>query len=210
VSEPLPPPPPVAREVFGSALPLAQRYAGWLAEDGVVRGLLGPREVPRIWERHLVNCAVVAPALPPGARVVDVGSGAGVPGIPLVLVRPDLQMVLVEPLLRRVGFLAEVVADLALPVEVVRARAEQLEPACADAVVARAVAPLPRLVRATLPVLRPGGVLVALKGSTVDEELQAAEAELRVAGAAAWEVREFGRDPTRAVVVVAGAGRTAT
>ncbi len=202
MSSPLPPPPPDAVEVFGPALPLAQRYAHWLADAGVTRGLLGPREVPRIWGRHLVNSAAVAPALPDDALVVDIGSGAGLPGIPLALVRPDLHMVLVEPLLRRVTFLTEVLADLELPVQVRRARAEQLDAASADAAVARAVAPLDRLARATLPALRPGGVLVALKGQTVDEELAAAQDALREAGAISWRVQEFG--PTRAVVVVAG------
>jgi 16S rRNA (guanine527-N7)-methyltransferase len=202
VSAPLPAPSADAVEVFGSALPLAQRYAEWLADAGVVRGLLGPREVPRIWERHLVNSAVVAPALPPDALVVDIGSGAGLPGIPLALVRPDLRMVLVEPLLRRTTFLTEVVADLGLAVDVRRARAEQLHRGSADAAVARAVAPLERLVRSTLPALRPGGVLVAIKGQAVDEELAAAQDALHEARAASWQVREFGS--TRAVVVVAG------
>ena len=108
-------PPPAAVEVFGTRLDLARRYAEHLAGTGVERGLIGPREAPRLWERHVLNCAVVAELVPSGARLVDVGLGAGLPGIPLALARPDLQVVLVEPLARRVAWLAEVVADLGLP-----------------------------------------------------------------------------------------------
>ena len=110
------PPPPEAATVFGSRVELARRYAAHLVGSGVERGLLGPHEAPRIWERHVLNCAVVAELLPDGARTVDIGSGAGLPGIPLVLARPDLSVVLVEPLARRVDWLREVVEDLDLPV----------------------------------------------------------------------------------------------
>jgi 16S rRNA (guanine527-N7)-methyltransferase len=205
---PAPSPPPEAVELFGVALPLAQRYAELLVGPGVERGLIGPREHDRMWTRHLLNCARVAPAVPVGAQVVDVGSGAGLPGLPLALARPDLQMMLVEPLLRRSEFLHEVVADLGLPVTVRRCRGEQIEPASADVVVARAVAPLGRLARTCLPALRPGGLLVALKGRSAQQELADAGAELRRAGAQRWEVRVFESpddEPTRAVVVVAGA-----
>ena len=108
----VPPPPEVAYAVFGAALPLAQQYVVRLATDGVTRGLIGPREVPRLWERHVLNSAAVAEAVPEGARVVDIGSGAGLPGIPLGLARPDVVLTLVEPMSRRVEFLDQVVAEL--------------------------------------------------------------------------------------------------
>ncbi|HEY0397309.1 MAG TPA: RsmG family class I SAM-dependent methyltransferase, partial [Acidimicrobiia bacterium] len=152
--EAAPPAPPIAERVFGAALPLARQYVAQLASGGVVRGLIGPREVSRLWERHVLNSAAVAEAVPRGARVVDVGSGAGLPGIPLGLARPDVTLTLVEPMARRVEFLEEAVAALAtpggLPWRVVRGRAEERSVVgtvgAVDVVTARAVAPLPRLV----------------------------------------------------------------
>lgn len=204
-----PEPPPAAAEVFGEELDTARAFADRLATDGVERGLIGPREVERLWDRHLLNCAAVAAEVPGGAEVLDVGSGAGLPGVPLALVRPDLRVVLVEPLLRRSAFLEEVVTALSIPrVTVRRARAEDLPRGCADVVVARAVAPLDRLVDATLPLLRPGGRLVAMKGRSAPAELAAAEAALRRLAARSWDVRALPTPPgvpaTRAVVVVAG------
>jgi 16S rRNA (guanine527-N7)-methyltransferase len=118
--------PPAAVAVFGAAVDRAAAYARLLATDGIVRGLIGPREVPRLWDRHLLNSAAIAPLVPDGARVVDVGSGAGLPGIPLALARPDLTMTLLEPLARRVAFLLECVDRLRLDnVTVVRGRAEE-------------------------------------------------------------------------------------
>jgi len=180
VTVPTTPPVPdrAGSSVFGDRLPLAVRYAAWLAGAGVERGLLGPREAERLWDRHLLNCAVVGTLLDAGASVVDVGSGAGLPGIPLALARPDCTVVLLEPLARRAAFLSEVVADLGLDgtVRVVRARAEEharTTPAY-DVAVARAVAPLDRLAGWCLPLLRPGGRLLALKGAkAVDEVAQA-------------------------------------
>lgn len=167
-----PPAPAVAAEVFGERLPLAEAYAGWLAGPAVERGLIGPREVARLWERHLLNCAVVAPLLPAGARVADVGSGAGLPGLVLAVVRPDVTVRLVEPLLRRAEYLREVVEDLALSgVEVVRGRAEDQPRGQVEVVTARAVAPLERLLGWTLPLLAPGGELLALKGASAAAEL---------------------------------------
>lgn len=165
---------PEVETPFGDLLPLAERYAAWLAGAGTERGLLGPREVPRIWDRHVLNSAALAPLLAPGESVVDVGSGAGLPGIPLALARPDCTYVLLEPLLRRAEFLREVVDDLGLGdrVSVLRARAEEAarEPRRWDVAVARAVAPLDRLAGWCLPLLRPGGRLLALKGERAAEE----------------------------------------
>jgi 16S rRNA (guanine527-N7)-methyltransferase len=176
-------PPPAALDVFGAQLPRVAEFAGLLAVEGPVRGLIGPREVPRLWRRHLLNCGVVAELLPPGARVVDVGSGAGLPGIVLALARPDLTMTLLDPLARRVAFLAECQERLGLAnVAVRRGRAEEpdvvAELGGADIVTARAVASLDRLAGWCLPLLRPGGRLLALKGETAEQELAAAGAAL--------------------------------
>lgn len=184
-----PEPTTVSRETararaFGERAPLADRFAEVLATDGVARGLLGPREVDRIWERHLFNCAAIAPLIPTGARVIDVGSGAGLPGIVLAIARPDLSVVLVEPLLRRVDFLMEVCSSLNLSaVSVRRARAEDAADLQAPAVVARAVAPLDRLLGWCLPLVQPGGRLLAMKGRSAAEELAASTAALRAARA---------------------------
>jgi len=121
--------PPLAAAVFGAATEAAVRYVAMLAGDGVVRGLIGPREVPRLWERHVLNSAALAEAVPSGARVVDVGSGAGLPGIPLGLARPDLTLTLVEPMARRVEFLQDVVTALGTPWRVVRGRDLRRRPA---------------------------------------------------------------------------------
>jgi 16S rRNA (guanine527-N7)-methyltransferase len=173
-------PPPslvgAARAAFGDRLPLASEYAELLVTDGVVRGLIGPREAPRIWDRHLINCAVVSEMIPIGASVVDVGSGAGLPGIVLGVARPDLIITLVEPLARRTAFLSEAVTALGLDatVTVVRGRAEDLAggpPVAADVVTARAVAPLDRLAGWCLPLAALGGRLLALKGASAADEV---------------------------------------
>lgn len=198
--------------MFADELPLAVAYAERLAGPGVERGLIGPREVDRLWERHLLNSAAVAAAVPDGVGVVDVGSGAGLPGIPLALARPDLHVSLVEPLLRRATFLTEACDALGLDrVDVVRSRAEDLPNGEADVVVARAVAPLPRLLQWTLPLLRPGGRLVAMKGRSAGDELEAAAGTLSRLRARSWDVRDLllpgDLEATRAVVVVAGETR---
>jgi 16S rRNA (guanine527-N7)-methyltransferase len=218
--------PAVAARVFGDALPAAERYVARLAGDGVVRGLIGPREVPRLWERHVLNSAAVAEAVPQGARVVDVGSGAGLPGIPLGLARPDLAMTLVEPMARRVEFLEEAVADLeggatSLPGSrdgsrwrVVRGRAEDRSVVSAvgtvDVVTARAVAPLPRLVGWCRGLMRPGTQLVALVGARALEELPALLPELAAAGMRDVHARAVGAalgDAATTVVVMTRGAR---
>ena len=209
---PAPDAPPQAQSVFGNRLGSAQRYADLLAGEGVTRGLLGPREVDRLWDRHILNSAAVACQVPDGATCVDVGSGAGLPGIPLALARPDVHVRLVEPLLRRVTFLEHALDALGVDrLSVTRARAEELPAASVDVVVARAVAPLHRLVRWTVPLLTPGGRLVAMKGERAGDELAAAEPELRRLGARGWQVSDLalpnGQVATRAVVVVAGNAR---
>lgn len=206
-----PPVPPAAvRRLAGDALPSLERYAELLAGPAVVRGLIGPREVPRLWERHLLNCAVLAPLAPWRARCTDIGTGAGLPGVVLAILRPDLRVTLVEPLLRRTRFLDEVVSELRLAdrVTVRRSRAEDLPPASADVIVARAVAPLGRLAGWCLPLLVPGGELLALKGAHAAAELAEAESELRRCGAVAWAVTELGAgllgEPTVVIRVRAG------
>ncbi|MFJ4829637.1 16S rRNA (guanine(527)-N(7))-methyltransferase RsmG [Streptomyces sp. NPDC088747] len=204
----LPPAPEQAREVFGNRFADAVRYAELLAEAGVQRGLIGPREVPRLWERHILNCAVLSEVVPEGVTVCDVGSGAGLPGIPLALVREDLKITLLEPLLRRTNFLTEVVELLGLDhVTVVRGRAEEvmgkLQPV--HVVTARAVAPLDRLAAWGIPLLRPYGEMLALKGDTAEEELKSAATALSKLGAARTSVLQVGEgvvDPLSTVVRV--------
>ncbi len=164
--------------MFGANLDAAVRFHDLLASAGVERGLIGPRETSRLWERHLLNCAVLAEAIPTGATVCDIGSGAGLPGLVLALHRPDLVVTLVEPLLRRVMFLDEAVAHLKLSqVEVVRARAEEQHGRAAyDVVTSRAVAPLGKLLGWSMPLVAPQGALLAIKGSTVAQELVDASA----------------------------------
>lgn len=180
--------------MFSHALPQAEEFARLLAEDGVLRGLIGPREVPRLWDRHLVNCALLADAIGEGLEVCDIGSGAGLPGLVLALRRPDLKVTLVEPLLRRTRFLEEAIEALGLDnVEVVRARAEELHgKRDFDVVVSRAVAPLGRLLAWSLPLVRQGGVVLAMKGSSVRDELAEADRELRRFGAGAVSVEQYG------------------
>lgn len=204
-----PPPPPTAAEVFGPALPQACRYADLLCTIGVERGLIGPREPERIWSRHLLNSAALAEWVPAGARVADIGSGAGLPGIPLLLARPDLTMTLVEPMQRRATFLTQVCDELGLPAQVVRARGESLPPESFDVVVARAVAPLARLLDLVVPLLVRGGMLLALKGDAAPTEVEQARDVLRALPGAAVEVHEAtgGGETTYVVQVRLIAGR---
>ena len=204
----LPPAPEQAREVFGDRFADAVRYAELLADAGVQRGLIGPREVPRLWERHLLNCAVLSEVVPEGVTVCDVGSGAGLPGIPLALVREDLKITLLEPLLRRTNFLTEVVEMLGLDhVTVVRGRAEEVMGTITPVhvVTARAVAPLDRLATWGIPLLRPYGEMLALKGDTAEEELKSAATALSKLGAVETSILHVGEgtvDPLSTVVRV--------
>jgi 16S rRNA (guanine527-N7)-methyltransferase len=188
-------------------------YAELLATEGTTRGLIGPREAGRVWERHLLNCAVVADILPANAAVADIGAGAGLPGLVLAVRRPDLRVTLVEPLLRRARFLEEAVARLDLENAVVRrARAEDLPGELTfDCVTSRAVAPLPRLLDWCLPLVREGGVMVAMKGGTAQDEVLAAAVELTRWGSPRVEVLELGGaaiDPPTTVVRVHVEART--
>ncbi|WP_254848447.1 16S rRNA (guanine(527)-N(7))-methyltransferase RsmG [Mycobacterium sp. SP-6446] len=203
------PTPDLAAAIFGPHISIAQRYAELLASAGVERGLLGPREVDRVWDRHLLNSVAVGELLDPGERVVDIGSGAGLPGIPLAIARPDLQVVLLEPLLRRSEFLNEAVAELGLAVEVVRGRAE--EPwvreryGGRDAAVSRAVAALDKLTKWSMPLLRPGGRMVAIKGERARDELRAHRRVMAASGAVDARVVTCGANYLRppATVVLA-------
>lgn len=186
------PPPPSAAGVFGEHLELAQRYADILATAGVERGMIGPREVPRLWDRHLLNSAVVVPRIPQGATVADVGTGAGLPGLVWAIARPDLKITLIEPLLRRTTFLDEVVEELGLSqVRVVRARAEDADEQF-DVVTARAVAALEKLAKWCMPLVAPGGVLLALKGQSARDEVSAARRTLGRLGATDTVVKTYG------------------
>lgn len=166
----------LVERVFGSREHLARKYHRWLAEEATVRGLIGPREAPKLWDRHIINSAAVGEAIGKGLTVADIGSGAGLPGIPLALARPDLDVVLIEPLLRRTTFLQEVVEDLDLNnVRVIRGRAEDKNVRASvgqvDVATSRAVAPLGKLAGWSLPLVKSGGVMVALKGSTAQDEV---------------------------------------
>ena len=205
---PVPPAPDAAKTVFGPRLDLAQRYAELLADTGVEWGLLGPHEIERIWERHLLNCGVVVELLEPGERVADIGSGAGLPGVALAIAEPRLDVVLIESLLRRSEFLRMVVTELGLGVEVLRGRAE--DPAVresaggCDAVVSRAVAPLDKVARWSMALLRPGGRMLAIKGERASAELREHRRVLTALGAADARVVECGvkylSPPTTVVV----------
>jgi len=211
----VPPPPTAAAAVFGDRLNLARRYAELLAGPGVERGLIGPREVDRVWDRHILNSAAVGEIIEPGARVVDIGSGAGLPGIPIAIARADLRVTLVEPMLRRTEFLTEVVEELGLGVEVVRGRAE--EPAVrsrladCDVVVSRAVASLDKLTRWSFPLLRPGGRMLAMKGERAEEEVAEARRGMVALGASGVEVVRCGESysspPATVVIAVRGERR---
>lgn len=189
--------PPAAARVFGDNLAAAAAYYGSLARDASIRGFIGPKEVPRLWERHILNCAVIGEAIPQGATVADIGSGAGLPGIPLAIARPDLHVTLIEPLLKRSNYLREVVDLLGLDnVTVIRGRAEDTEVRAklglVDVVTSRAVAPLGKLAGWSLPLARKGGKMLAMKGVSVAEELTRDAKEIRKAGGGAATILTVG------------------
>lgn len=217
-----PPPPPAAATVFGDRLDTARAYVGLLATAGMERGLLGPREIDRLWERHVLNSAAVAELLEPGETVVDVGSGAGLPGIPLAIVRPDLRVWLIEPMQRRCDFLTAAVDHLGIAATVIRGRAEDVAVrravaaatgVGADAAVSRAVAGLDKLARWCLPLLRTDGRMLALKGDRAAEEVAECGGALRGLGATGVRVVRCGAGyldpPTTVVVARRGQGRPA-
>ena len=200
---------------FGDSLAKAQRYVELLATDGMTRGLIGPRETARLWDRHLLNCALMAELVPDEGELVDIGSGAGLPGVVLAMLRPRLHVVLLEPLLRRSVFLEECVSALDLPnATVLRARAEEKAASriSADVATARAVAPLDRLVGWAAGLLRPGGQLLAIKGQSAAAELEAAGPVLSALGVQSAEVLQAGHGrvvsaTTIVRVVMGGHGR---
>jgi 16S rRNA (guanine527-N7)-methyltransferase len=204
-----------AETYFGPRLSLAGRYARSLATDAVVRGLMGPREADRVWDRHLLNCAAIAPAVPSDTQVTDVGSGAGLPGLVLAIARPDLRVTLVESLARRATYLDEVVRSLGLAdqIVVVRARAEEIAENASmfhvkpsDVVTSRAVAPLDRLAAWCLPLTRLGGRMLAIKGASASEEVATYAGAVARLGGGVPVVREYGAgllaEPTTVVEVV--------
>lgn len=191
----VPTPPAAAAGIFGARLPVAQRYAEILAGSGVVRGLLGPRETPRLWQRHILNCAVITELIEENSSVVDVGSGAGLPGLVIATRRPDLQVTLVEPLLRRVRWLDEVVQELDLTnVTICRGRAEALwdEVPPADVVTSRAVSALENLAVWSVPLVRPGGWWLPMKGASVADEIDDCRGLLADVGITSIEIVECG------------------
>jgi len=196
--------PVVAVDLFGDRLPLARGYTDDLIRRGEELGLIGPLELPRIWTRHIINCALVAPLLRPGL-VGDVGSGAGLPGVVLAIARPDVEFVLIEPMERRVAWLTEQKALLGLDnVAVVRARAEDyLVPEKFDQVTARAVSAFSKLIPLCAPLLRAEGEMVLMKGAGAEREIAAAEKAIRKFRLHDVSVQELGQDydvePTRVI-----------
>jgi 16S rRNA (guanine527-N7)-methyltransferase len=196
--------PQVAADIFGDRLPLARAYAAALVRDSDLLGLLGPREMPKLWTRHILNSAVVAELVSAGKTVADVGSGAGLPGIPMAIAQPDAQFTLIEPMERRSDWLKQIAAELSLTnVTVLRARAEEVGESF-DLVTARAVSALPKLLRLTVPITNHGGKVLALKGSKAAEEIEEAKKlskKLKIAG---FEVVHTGKqilaEPTLVVV----------
>jgi len=211
----VPAPPAAARVLFGPSVPRAQAYAELLVTGGVERGLIGPAEAARIWDRHLINSGLVAELLPAprrgshatdGGQVADLGSGAGLPGLVLAILRPDLRFTLVEPMARRTAFLTECVEALELSnVEICRGRAEELAGQIrADVVTSRAVAPLGRLAELSAGLSRPGGLVLAIKGDSAEAELEKARATLRGLGASEAEVVVAGGELLRRDLIERG------
>lgn len=193
-----------AEKIFGDRLDLAKRYVTHLATSGIERGLLGPREVPRLWSRHVLNCAIIESLMEQDAEVADVGSGAGLPGLCLAIARPDLKLTLIEPLERRCIWLTEVIDDLGLDnVTVMRGRAEQMvETINARYVTARAVSALSNLAGLTIPLLHGKGDLIAIKGRSAAEEIDKAQKVICKLGGTKTEVLTVGEDILEEVTTV--------
>jgi 16S rRNA (guanine527-N7)-methyltransferase len=202
-ANPISQPVDVARDIYGDRFPLINRYVDFLKGTGVAWGLLGPREADRVWERHILNSAALSQLIGPDLAVVDIGSGAGLPGIPLAVLRPDLSMTLLEPLLRRSTFLKRTVTELGMVdrVEVIRERAEEHRWTY-DVVVARALAPLDRLVAWCNPLRAAGGAILALKGSSAGEEVAAAKRQLEMVRLDAEVLRVQAHPEAEAATVV--------
>lgn len=192
---------------YPAAVSNLEKFHNWLATAGIERGILGPRELDRIWDRHIANCAVVEELIPPGASVIDVGSGAGLPGLVLAIVRPDLKVGLIEPLLRRCEFLTEVINDLGLAeqVTVYRGKAQDHPNLKADIVTGRAVAPLHKFLTWTSPLVKPAGQILAMKGSSAATEIEEARTQLAGRTAQIVQVGQGVVEPMTTVVRVAGA-----
>ncbi|MGY5319562.1 16S rRNA (guanine(527)-N(7))-methyltransferase RsmG [Neomicrococcus lactis] len=199
-----------ADKIFGDRYDLAERFVQHLATSGMERGLLGPREVPRLWGRHVLNCAVIGEYIPEGVTVADVGSGAGLPGLALAIARPDLSLTLIEPLERRCLWLSEVIDDLELDnVVVMRGRAEQVvDFVNVDVVTARAVSALTNLIPWSIPLLHGSGEMLAIKGRSAQEEIEKARKVLKKAGGSSPEILIAGasvlEEPTTLVRIKVG------
>ena len=196
--------PAAAVSIFGDQIDQARSFAQTLAGDSDELGLLGPRELDKLWTRHILNSAVVAELVRPGDKVADVGSGAGLPGIPMAIARPDAQFVLIEPMERRSTWMLEVVEDLGLKnVRVLRSRAEDVTEQDFDIVTARAVAALDKLLKMCLRLLKPGGTLIALKGSKAAEEIANSKKLEKKLGISRFEIlvcgEKFLPEPTSVV-----------
>ena len=196
--------PAAAVAIFGDQIDQARSFAQTLANDSDELGLLGPRELDKLWSRHILNSAVVAELVRPGDKVADVGSGAGLPGIPMAIARPDAEFVLIEPMERRSSWMLEVVEDLGLKnVRILRSRAEDVTEQDFDIVTARAVAALDKLLKMCVPLLKPGGALIALKGSKAAEEIANAKKLEKKLGISSFEIlvcgEKFLSEPTSVV-----------
>jgi 16S rRNA (guanine527-N7)-methyltransferase len=196
--------PAAAVAIFGDQIDQARSFAQTLAGDSDELGLLGPRELDKLWSRHILNSAVVAELVRPGDKVADVGSGAGLPGIPMAIARPDAQFVLIEPMERRSTWMLEVVEDLGLKnVRVLRSRAEDVTEQDFDIVTARAVAALDKLLKMCVPLIKPGGALIALKGSKAAEEITNSKKLEKKLGISSFEIlvcgEKFLPEPTSVV-----------
>ncbi|WP_370511213.1 16S rRNA (guanine(527)-N(7))-methyltransferase RsmG [Corynebacterium sp. SY003] len=199
----------LVEDIFGTHAEKAIEYHRLLATDGSIRGFMGPREIPKLWDRHILNCAVISELVPIAGQptIVDIGSGAGLPGIPLALARPDIDIFLVEPLLKRATFLQEVSEKLALEnVQVIRGRAEEKtvkkQIGSVDLVTSRAVAPLGKLAGWSLPLCKKHGAMIAMKGTTVREEIARDAALIKKAGGGTAEVLVVGKQLTQPTTVV--------